>query len=56
MQVEEYGYDKERFTNLHSDNFDCPICSSVARKPNDCNQCGTVFCEACIKSWLIKRK
>lgn len=54
--ADEYGYDKDRFINYHSDNFDCPICSGVAKNPKDCNQCGAVFCSSCIDQWLKKKK
>lgn len=54
--TEELGFDKERFTNYQADNFDCPICSGVAKMPKDCNKCGTIFCASCIDSWLKKKK
>lgn len=30
------GYDKERFTNLPFDQFDCIICSEVVMDPMEC--------------------
>lgn len=52
----EFGYDKERFIDLITDNFDCPVCTLVARNPKDCNNCGSVFCSSCIDDWMKKKK
>ncbi|CAD8093887.1 unnamed protein product [Paramecium primaurelia] len=52
---EEFGFDKDRFTNYNQDIFDCPICSCVARLPKDCSSCGSVFCGPCVDSWLKKQ-
>lgn len=49
------GYDKDRFVKLDSDNFDCPICTMVARNPKDCSSCGSIFCSTCIDDWMKKK-
>jgi E3 ubiquitin-protein ligase NRDP1 len=51
----EYGFEKERFLNLTTDNFDCIICTLVARDPKDCSNCGNVFCSSCIDDWIKKK-
>lgn len=51
----DFGYDKSRFVNLTTDNFDCPICSEVAKNPKDCSNCGALFCGPCIDEWIAKK-
>jgi len=51
----DMGYDKDRFIKLDSDNFDCPICTMVAKNPKDCSSCGSIFCTACIEDWMRKK-
>ena len=51
----DFGYDRDRFTNLTTDIFDCLICSMIARDPKDCSVCGNVFCHICIDDWLKKK-
>lgn len=48
------GYDKERFTNLMFDSFDCMICCEVAMDPRECENCGKIFCRNCIDDWMKK--
>lgn len=52
----DFGYDKDRFPNLNSDMFDCPICTNVVRKPKECLGCGDLFCSKCIDDWTKKNK
>eukprot|EP00825_Cyclidium_porcatum_P049711 TRINITY_DN8651_c0_g1_i4.p1 TRINITY_DN8651_c0_g1~~TRINITY_DN8651_c0_g1_i4.p1 ORF type:complete len:262 (+),score=47.86 TRINITY_DN8651_c0_g1_i4:177-962(+) len=54
--IKEFGYDKERFTNLNNDQFDCPICSQVVKDPKECTGCGSMFCGNCIDDWFNKNK
>jgi E3 ubiquitin-protein ligase NRDP1 len=58
VDAQEFGYDKTRFPKLAENNFDydCVICSEVVRTPTECTGCGGLFCSACIKSWLLKKK
>ena len=48
------GYDKERFTTLGFEEFDCLICSEVAMDPLECDGCGKLFCKICINDWISK--
>lgn len=48
------GFDKERFTSLGFDEFDCLICSEVALEPMECDSCGQIFCKICINDWISK--
>ena len=52
--MSRYGYDKDRFPHLKGENFDCLICSCVARDPKECNGCGNMYCSDCISDWLKK--
>lgn len=51
----QYGYDKERFVNLTVDEFDCIICSEIAKNPTECQGCGKMFCKVCINDWIKKQ-
>ena len=51
-----FGFDKDRFPNLTSDMFDCPICTNVVRQPKECTGCGDLFCSRCIDDWTKKNK
>ena len=51
----DFGFEKESFINLTTDNFDCVICTMVARNPKDCSSCGNVFCTTCIDDWMKKK-
>lgn len=56
VDVQEFGFDKERFPKLSDESFDCVICSEVVKNPKECTGCGSLFCTPCINSWLSKRK
>jgi hypothetical protein len=56
VDVQEFGFDKNRFPKLADESFDCVICSEVVRNPKECTGCGSLFCTPCINSWLSKRK
>ena len=52
--MSQYGYERDRFTTLNFDSFDCIICSEVVRDPMECKGCGKLFCKACISDWIKK--
>jgi len=48
------GYDPKIFINGVNNDFVCTICSCIVRKPKECNGCGSLFCESCLKLWVEK--
>ncbi|CAD8198626.1 unnamed protein product [Paramecium pentaurelia] len=42
------GFERSRFINYNSDSFDCGICQRVPRDPNECADCGQIYCASCL--------
>ena len=55
MVDDQSGFDTNRFPNLKEE-FVCPICTCVAKDPQECPNCGALFCKKCTDSWLAKKK
>ena len=49
---QEYGYEDDRFENVVSPNFHCPICFNVLKEPKMCRRNQHVFCSSCIERHL----
>ena len=54
--VQKNGISMERVVNLQNieiiqDLIKCSICLDILCKPYECEICGSLFCEDCIKDW-----
>ena len=52
MNSREQGYEDDRFENIVSQNFHCPICLNVFRDPVMCQRNQHYFCRPCITRHL----
>lgn len=55
--TQKSGILKERIINsdkiaIIEDLIKCSICLDILSKPYECESCGTLFCEDCIKDWI----
>ncbi|KAH7644497.1 e3 ubiquitin-protein ligase nrdp1-like [Dermatophagoides farinae] len=50
------GFDQTRFETKISDEFLCPICLDVLDNPVYLPNCDHVFCNECIKNWMMMNK
>ncbi|CAG9335848.1 unnamed protein product [Blepharisma stoltei] len=46
---ETHGYDPSRFESQVPEDFLCGFCEKVVREPSECINCGTLFCNFCVK-------
>jgi hypothetical protein len=51
------GISKERIKNIEKialieELIKCSICLEILNNPYECDSCGTLFCEDCIKDWI----
>jgi E3 ubiquitin-protein ligase NRDP1 len=42
--------------NNYDDDLTCPICAEMVQKPQECSNCQTLYCTACIEVWAKKSK